>query len=404
MADGAHRDVLGQKAQAAQRAFEARGMSPGKALRRALSRAADRLWSLALVAQDVQLETLDQDGVVEALRPGDLLLLLDGPEGLVGLATFDREVMTGVTEVQTIQQVTQTPVDDRPLTPTDAAMTAPLIEAALAGLVENLADHPLRPQVEGYRFGAMLEDSRAAGLLLEAQSYRVFRANVDLALGRRRGAVSIVLPDRASAGNRDGTQVGDELGPHANLLERVPARLDAILARVNMPLGKAEALQVGDLIHLPVNSLDGVEFVAGLGQLVARGRLGQMDGMRAVRLTWPEVQGANADMAAPGGMDGLADDGLAAAMDAPVMDFGAGGGDFDMSDPPPAPLELPSPGEEELPDLPPMDFAAEADAFDADFGTEAMDFDASPADGEAEELPDLEGFGAAEIEFDAEST
>ena len=56
MADGSGQGgVLGLKAQAAQKAFEARGMSPAKALRRALSRTADTLWDLALVCQSVHL-------------------------------------------------------------------------------------------------------------------------------------------------------------------------------------------------------------------------------------------------------------------------------------------------------------------------------------------------------------
>ena len=78
-------DVLGRKASAARRAFEARAMSPAKALRRALSRSADVLWDLALVTHGVGQEIADQDQVVEMLPPRGLLLLLDGPGGALGL-------------------------------------------------------------------------------------------------------------------------------------------------------------------------------------------------------------------------------------------------------------------------------------------------------------------------------
>src|SRR6056297_269498 len=302
MADGTRNDVLGQKAQAAQRAYEARGMSMSKALKRALSRTADVLWDLALVTQAVTVEMLDQDEVTEALGPRDLLLLLDGPDGAVGVAAVDRQVMTAVIEVQTIQQVTQMPVDDgRTLTQTDAAMMAPLLDGALSRLADTLLDHPLHSQLCGFRFGAMIEDSRSAALLLDASAYRSFRAEVDLALGRRRGAVTVFLPERKA--KRDANAAEQGPGPHEERLSRVPARLDASLARLTLPLSKVGALKPGDLPPLPPDALDKVEVRAGRGHLVVRGRLGQMNGLRAVRLNCPV--GALPRMDAPAGSEAM---------------------------------------------------------------------------------------------------
>lgn len=392
MADGARNDVLGQKAHAAQRAFEARGMSLAKALRRALSRTADVLWDLALVTQSVTVEMMDQDEVVDALGHKDLLVLLDGPDGAVGLASVDRQVLTGVVEVQTIQQVTQMPVEeDRLLTQTDAAMLAPLLDGALGRLADTLTDHPLHAQLCGYRFGAMIEDSRGAGLLLDAAAYRSFRADIDLALGRRRGVLTIFLPEIKPKRSASGACEG--IGPHEERLSRVPARLTATLAKVTMPLGRAEALKPGDMINLSPDALDKVEVVAGRGQLVARGRLGQLNGLRAVRLHWP-VSGA-----APVGATGPSPRGPAAV---------AEGAFDDMSSPAEADLptlaELPvvDPGATgDLPDLPPMDFEADVGDFDfGDLGEEAVSTDdAEPI----EALPDIDvsdSFGAAPMDFD----
>ncbi|MEN9060320.1 FliM/FliN family flagellar motor C-terminal domain-containing protein [Ponticoccus litoralis] len=299
MADGGRDDILGQKAQAAQRAFEARGMSLAKALRRALSRTADVLWDLALVTQSVAVEMLDQDGVVAALTPGDLLLLLDGPDGALGLVLVDRQVMTGLIEVQTIQQVTQMPLDtERVLTPTDAAMMAPLLDGALDRLADSLAEHPLHGQLQGYRFGAMVEDARTASLLLDGAAYRVFTAEVDLALGRRRGVLKLILPERKPRRGADAPPPEDLPGPHEALLSRVPAKLDAVLTRVRLPLNRARALKPGDLLPLASDALGRVEVMAGPGHLVARGRLGKINGLRAVRLTWP-VAGGGRGMALP---------------------------------------------------------------------------------------------------------
>ncbi|WP_305972239.1 MULTISPECIES: FliM/FliN family flagellar motor C-terminal domain-containing protein [unclassified Mameliella] len=389
MADGARNDVLGQKAQAAQRAYEARGMSLPKALRRALSRTADVLWDLALVTQSVTVEMLDQDEVVEALGPRDLLILLDGPEGALGLVSVDRQVLTGVVEVQTIQQVTQMPVEeDRILTQTDAAMMAPLIDGALTRLAGTMEGHPLHPQLDGYRFGAMLEDSRAAGLILDAAAYRAFRAEIDLALGRRRGRMTIFLPERKLS--QDRTEAGAGVGPHEERLSRVAARLDAKLARITLPLGRAEALKPGDLLTLPPDALDKVEVTAGRGDLVARGRLGQLNGLRAVRLNWPSTGVTAASL------------GMAADAD-PVAEAGAGPG-APAAVPEPVVPDLPQvaePAGEELPDLPPMDF----DGGDFDFSDLGEDSSAEGGGEPMAALPEIDmgdGFDAAPLDFDFE--
>ncbi|MFW2542365.1 FliM/FliN family flagellar motor C-terminal domain-containing protein [Primorskyibacter sp. 2E107] len=403
MSDSAHKDVLGQKAQAAQRAFEARGMSPAKALRRALSRTADINWDLALVTQSVNIENLDQDGVVEGLNPADLLVLIDGPDGALGLVAFDREVVTALVEVQTIQQVTQMPVDtERHYSPTDAAMMAPMIDGTLERFAQNLGDHPLVRQISGYEFGAMLEDARSAGLLLDASGYRAFRAEVDLALGRRRGFMSIILPERPKPRASDpDSDANRGPGPHEEVFSRVPARLNAVLAQLRMPLNKAQALKPGDLVPLPPDALDRVQLTAGQGRLVASGRLGQLNGMRAVRLCMPVQAGAGARP----GNSGASDDGL--------DDFGpSGGGKAAVADDLPALAPMGDfgdepafdPGQPEaLPDLPAMDFAAEAGDFDMDFGSgDGGEFDFNPASADGE-LPDLgEGFASAPVEFDFE--
>ncbi len=397
MADGAQQDVLGQKAQAAQRAFEARGMSPAKALRRALSRTADVNWDLALVTQGVNIEVLDQDGVVDGLNPADLLILIDGPDGALGLVVIDREVITGLIEVQTIQQVTQMPVDtDRVLTPTDAAMMAPMIDGTLQRFVENLGEHPLLPQIEGFQFGAMLEDARSAGLLLNAASYRAFHAEVDIALGRRRGKLSFILPERRKPkGNGANGAENAGPGPHEEVFGRVPARLDAVLAHLSLPLNKAQALKPGDLVPLPHDALDRVELSAGRGRTVVVGRLGQLNGMRAVRLTLPAAASAGAMSRASSEQ---ADNGFAESAEpasVPGLPAIADAGGFDSGG-------FDDGAAEELPDLPPMDFAAEAGEFDMDFGGGDFDFDAAPAEG-GETLPDIGGdFASAPVEFDFE--
>jgi len=305
MADGGRQDVLGQKAQAAQRAFEARGMSPAKALRRALSRSADMLWDLALMGQSVVIETLDQDGVIDGIGENTLLLLLDGPDGALGIAEFDREVVTGFVEVQTIQQVTSIPVEDRPLTTTDAALMAPIIDDGLKRFVKYLDGNPLQAMLDGYRFGAMLDTARSASHLLDAASYRAFRADIDLALGRRKGRISFVFPDRQLELAQDAAALQDVPGPHEADMLRVPASLECMLARIKVPLSRAERLRPGDLLQLPPGALEDAELRAAKGHVAARGKLGHQGGVRALRVTWPKVGRGAAPALAAAGQDDM---------------------------------------------------------------------------------------------------
>lgn len=382
-------DVLGRKASAARRAFEARAMSPAKALRRALSRSADVLWDLALVTHGVGQEIADQDQVVEMLPPRGLLLLLDGPGGALGLAMVDREILTGLTEVQTILQVTQMPVEDRALTPTDAAMVSPLLDGTLERFERYLDGHPLHAQLAGYRFGAMLEDPRAAGLLLDAASYRVFSVSVDLALGRRKGDMMIVLPERPEAEDPLATTEAGEgaEGPHEKTMTLLPVRMEAVLSRVTLPLSVAQRLRPGDLVPLPPDALDSVEFVSGSEVPIAGGRLGQMNGMRAVRLRWPEGA-ADRDRPEPGAM--IEREATAAALsEAPQAP--PHGGPSASPEPAPAASDL----AEDLPDLPPMEFDT------GDFGFGDMSPAATP-EAEADQPGDLMGdfdFAAAPLDI-----
>ncbi|MBY6006646.1 FliM/FliN family flagellar motor switch protein [Salipiger bermudensis] len=396
MGDPARQDeVLAQKASAARRALEARSMSPSKALRRALSRTADVLWDLALVTHGVAQAHLDQDGVVAALGGDALLILLDGPDGVPGVARIERPVMTGLIEVQTILQVTQMPVEERPLTQTDAAMMAPMIDGALGRFERYLEEHPLQPQIAGFRFGAMVEDARTAGLLLDASGYRAFRVSVDLALGRRTGELALFLPDRPEPESAEDAGAPGQEGPHEQKMKLLPVRMDAVLHRLVLPLSAAERLQPGDLIPLPAEALDGVELLAGDGSGVAGGRLGQINGMRAVRLAWPEGVGP----------PDLPEEGSAAP--GPLLSEAAVP---DAMQPAAAPFPEPEMDiAEDLPDLPPMEFdSGDFDTgdigtgeFGGDFGT---DFSGEFASGEeAEEGGGAEfDFAAAPLELDEE--
>ena len=274
---------------------------------------ADRGWRLALAraARDELKLTLDFTSLAMEKRslaelldlPPDrgLIVVLDGPAEGLGLLLISAPVLAAMIEVQTIGRVGSGPVTPRKPTRTDAAMMAGMIDAALAGLEQALAQEADLVWAGGFRYASFLEDPRPLGLLLEDTSYRVLNAEVSLAIGARTGAVILALPAegrgvmpprRMPEATSSGPGFAEALALRVETAESV---LTAIVARLSLPLSRLMDLRVGEVMELPRAGIDRISFEGLDGRAVAEGRLGQNRGMRAIRLT---PNGINARLAA----------------------------------------------------------------------------------------------------------
>lgn len=324
--------VLRRKTSAAREVWQARAMSPAKALKLAFARAADELMDLAVAVSSVETDTPSAEAMLGGLEEGALLILLDGPRGAIGVAAVEFPVVAGLVEMLTMGRVLRTPVETRSPTRTDAAMVAPLLDAAFANLAE-LLDGPEAAQVAGYRFGVMMENPRMVGLAIEATEFRRQRMQLDIA-GAREGEVTLALPVQDDPPPveeaEDGQAAERAASPLKPVLMSARARLDVVLHRLRMPLSELERLKPGDLVPVPRSALSDTTLEAGPRHRVAVARLGQMNGFRAVLLS----PGDGAAMAA-----GAARGEGAAAPDAPDA----------APEPLSLPAEAPEPGD--LPDL-----------------------------------------------------
>ncbi|PKQ12441.1 MAG: flagellar motor switch protein FliM [Alphaproteobacteria bacterium HGW-Alphaproteobacteria-1] len=288
--------VLRRKTRATRESSDPRVMSPVKALRLSLARAADTLFGLALTVATVEQRRIEAGEIERALGAEGLFMLLDGTGGARGALRLDLALMAGMIEVQTIGQVLPGTVRPRPATRTDAAMVAPLIDAVLAGFdVEMAAGHHHRPS--GFRYGDRVEDGRALALLLPAPEFDLFRITVDLEQGTRSGRLDLLLPPApvgpsARAAGTVTPRRAESTSDLATIALAAPAVLEVVLARLNLPLRRAMALRPGDRLNLPHDSLATAQLLAPGGQTVAEGRLGQRDGWRALRLSGPATQAA----------------------------------------------------------------------------------------------------------------
>ncbi|NEY89083.1 FliM/FliN family flagellar motor C-terminal domain-containing protein [Tabrizicola oligotrophica] len=269
---------------------------------------ADRGWRVALaraardrlkLALEVRALTLGRAGLAEVLElPPDraLIAVLEGPGEGVGVLILAPEVLQAMVEVLTIGRVNAgaSTLASRKPTRTDAAMVAPMLDAALADLEQTLAQEADLVWAGGWRYASFLDDPRPLGLMLEDFSYRIVKCEVDLAEGARSGGVLLILPAEGRGrlphrpvlrAQNDEAQTQRAFAEAlAEEVEAATCCLDAVLTRATMPLSQVAGLQVGDVLPLGMAGLDRVSLEALDGRKLAEGRLGQNRGLRALRL------------------------------------------------------------------------------------------------------------------------
>lgn len=271
-----------RKMAAGQEAQPPGARSAPRALRLALARAARDLFDLPLAVIGATQARCGQEQLGEHLGAGRMLILLDGPEGRVGALSVDRDSLSAIIQQQTMGQVTGGAPAERPFTGTDAAMVAPLVDAMLKRAAELADILPDKRCLAGYRFGARTEDLRSLLIAVDAERFRLFELTLDFAAGVRQGRWCLALPEPEELPDPE------ELGAAGPRLDRVAgtarAELSAVIGHLRLPLAELAGMRPGDLLPLHHKQLDRADLVGIDGACIASARLGQIGGMRAVRL------------------------------------------------------------------------------------------------------------------------
>jgi flagellar motor switch protein FliM len=280
-------------------------IAPDRALRLALGRAAQSEMALALIVAALREDTRSLAEVLELTEPGMFLGVLEGRGDALGLMALGQPVLSGVIEHLTTGEIADTPQPARKPTRIDAAMAMPLIDRVLVELEQALAaGADGQDWARGYRYASHLDDPRPLGLLLEDRRYRVFRADVALGAVARAGQIVLALPAETVLEGRRGRTDARAAAPafaatlRASVLE-APARLEAVLTRVRLPLQDVSGWAPGALVPLPLARPGDMTLEAPRGRIVAQVRLGQCAGARAVRLVRDGAPGLP-DAAGPG--------------------------------------------------------------------------------------------------------
>ncbi|MBU2867186.1 FliM/FliN family flagellar motor switch protein [Pacificibacter marinus] len=293
---------------------EVTSMSAAKALRLAVAKAAEDSTGMVMQVTDVVEELTSTSRLPDQIPDNSLLALLEGPENAYGLAVFSLAVTTSVVEQMTTGNVQKHAPEDRKPTSTDSVMCFDLIDQMLAHFEHIVQEAADPPQIDGYRTAAQLSETRSIPIAFDDIRYRMFRISVDMGLGLRSGEIMFIYPAyRPKPKPEPGTQ-SDWQRDFKTSVMKTEANLDTVLHRISLPLSDAASLGVGMTIPIPHEALMRVELVAD-GRRVSFGRLGQMNGHRAIRVDMDGPASLDGDH---GARDGLSDIGVA----------GMGGTDF----------------------------------------------------------------------------
>lgn len=253
-----------------------------RALRTTLARAAQDELGLPLAVIGIAQSREGQGDLDSSLNPDFLAILLDGPDKQFGAVCLDAAFVTAIIQHQTTGVISSNPPGTRSFTATDAAMTAPLIDAVLQQM-EAAADTPLdRKCFAGFTFGARVATAGDLLMSLTSEWYRKFAVTVDLGRGASQGQMLLLMPEPKLS--EDTAANVPETGPGLDAaFDVLRADLTANLCRLQISLSQFSQMQAGDVIILPNARFDHTELATIDGKIIALCRLGQMTGMRAVR-------------------------------------------------------------------------------------------------------------------------
>jgi flagellar motor switch protein FliM len=311
-------NVLRRKAEAGRAQAEAAPITATRAFSVALAKSAQEVMSMSLRVSEVMESRMTLAELPEVLEPLSLLAIMEGPDEGLGLISLPPATLSALIEIQTMGRIAPTAPTPRKATRIDASMAAELIDAVMEGVEDLLADAADISWAGGFRYASFLDDPRPLGLLLEDISFRTYQIKLRLGTaGEREGGLLIALPaiGRGSgprkaadadmmASEGDAPVNTDDPTAAADWAERIEqsvagARVDlnAVLHRVTMPLAQVTELKVGMMLPVPSAALDDLA-IEGLGRRrIALARLGQAQGLRALRIRMESSDIAEADHA-----------------------------------------------------------------------------------------------------------
>ena len=214
-----------------------------------------------------------------------LVLHLRRAAGGQGLAIWDLDALSPVMEHMITGRIRPKAPPPRKPTATDAAVLGEFQNRLFHLADAAMAEVSAPPPVTGYRCAGVIDGIHAIRLALEDVEYREIRLEIRFGGGERKGVLRLVMPrvpaSQAALRRKEARRWRNSW---QRAITRSTVELEAVLHRMILPMEDFMNLAPGMVLPIPLESLDRVALLGADGRCIARGRLGQMSGMRAIRL------------------------------------------------------------------------------------------------------------------------
>ena len=213
--------------------------------------------------------------------PGLLFVVGIGAEQK-GLLCLDGLLINALIEVMTGAQDNQVFREARAPTNVDAVLSQDFCTAFLERFSSAFAEISDLPDLTLLQSET---DARKLAFVLDKAGYGVIGGTVSFQAGIRGGALSLALPMTVWAGGSVQHDPAVDPDWSKRLRENVmasPLGMRAVLETLNLPLGQALSLSAGDELPISAAALSDITLVStdGIGRY--QGRLGQVNGRKAV--------------------------------------------------------------------------------------------------------------------------
>lgn len=260
----------------------------------ALGRAAERVHGLPLFFDRVECTRAGLAELSELFPERALISVVEGPAEALGVMVICPGLVTSVVEMQAMGRISSRAAAARRPTRADGAICADFINACLAELGGELGPLPGWDGMRGYRYASFVDDPRPLGLMLDEVTFHLLTIRLRAGdAGQRDGCMVIALPEATVATSpaieavepkKQPSPDRDGGGSLAEAVRAVPIDLAGVLCRRSISLGELRALAPGDLIALPPGVLGAATLETSGGQVLFRGKLGELAGRHALRL------------------------------------------------------------------------------------------------------------------------
>lgn len=314
MAETMHSKILGRMAGRVTDDVDHQPLTASRAVRLAVTKTANDTVGLVLTVISMAEEIQPLDGLIAALGDDLMLVGLYRDGQLAGVIALDVELRAAILEMQTAGSLIGAPAEKRRATGTDKTLCDPLLDALVQALSPAMAGTELDGWISDCTVRERIDSARAAGLVLSDRDYRILRLAVDLGVADREALLLIALPPvkKPDLIVPELVEDVDWAAQFRLAVSFAPGTLLAHLKKFTIPLSQARSLEVGQILPLPGCDVHSVRLVAPDGKMVAQAKLGQLGGMRAIRIEQaPQAQmgdltpvGCGFHHATSGGADG----------------------------------------------------------------------------------------------------